>query len=113
MCSIFASFWFRTVLFAFYLWFLGESCEPAIWEAAEAVRHRRSIAAEERSDEVREMAQNRTNSEEEEDSQAEAQGSTSSEPVHQDTRQEPRYNFLTLFFSSRYWIVEFWLWNTV
>ena len=39
------------------------------------------------------MAEDRSNSEEEEDSQAEAQGPSCSKPVHQDTRQKPRYHF--------------------
>lgn len=68
----------------------GEGYEPAFWKASEAVRNRRSVAAEERLDSFREMAQDRSDSEEEEDFEAEVEGSSSFEPVYEDTRQKPR-----------------------
>lgn len=64
--------------------FLGESGEPAVREASEAVWDRRCIASEKGSNPIREMAQDCSNSEEEEDPQAEVEGPTSFEPVYQD-----------------------------
>ena len=69
----------------------GESGEPTVREETEAIRDRRSVAAEERSDSVREMAESCPNPEEAPYPQAEAQGPSGIEPVHQDPRQEPRY----------------------
>ena len=56
----------------------GEGGEPTVREASQAVRDRRSLAAEEGSDPIREMAQDCSDSEEEEDPQAEAEGPTRS-----------------------------------
>lgn len=64
--------------------FVGEGGKPAVREASEAVWDRRCIAPEKGSNPIREMAQDRSNPEEEEDPQAEVEGPTSIEPVHQD-----------------------------
>lgn len=63
----------------------GEGDEPVVREAPEAVRDRRCVAAKEGSDPVREVAQDRSDPEEEEDPQAAAQGPTRSQSVYQDT----------------------------
>lgn len=67
----------------------GESGEPTVRETSQTVWDWRGIASKERSYPFREMAQGCSSSEEEKDPQAEVEGSTSFEPVHQDPRQEP------------------------
>lgn len=60
-----------------------ESCESAFWEKAKAVRHWRSSSAEEGFASVREMAPSCENPEEEDDTEAKVEGSTTGSSVHQ------------------------------
>lgn len=63
----------------------GESCKPAFWEEAEAVRDRWCSSSEEGSSPVCEMAASCENSEEEDDLEAEVEGPAAGSSVHQNT----------------------------
>lgn len=67
----------------------GEGGESVVREASEAVRDRRGVASEEGFAQVREVAEDCSDSAEEENSQAKVEGSSCFEPVHQDFGQEP------------------------
>ena len=69
----------------YFLPILGEGGEPTLREAPEAVWDWRGIATKEGSEQICEMAQNCSASEEEEDPQAKVEGPTCFEPVHQDS----------------------------
>lgn len=68
----------------------GEGDESFVREASEAVRDRRRAAAEAGPDAVREVAEERPNPTQEAHPQAEAQGPSCTQPVHQNPRQESR-----------------------
>jgi len=70
------------MILIFVFRFVGEGYKPAFWEASKAIWNWRSIATEEGFDQIREVAKKCSGSEEEEDFEAEVEGSTSFEPVH-------------------------------
>ena len=65
---------------------LHEGGEPIVWEKAQAIWDRRSIATKERPHKVRQVAQKCPDSEEEDDLEAASQGSSSFEPILQNSR---------------------------
>lgn len=68
--------------FDFIFGIVGEGYEPTFREASEAIWNRRCIATQEGFDQIREVAEECSGAEEEEDFEAEVEGSTSFEPVH-------------------------------
>lgn len=69
----------------------GGGGEPAVREAAEAVRDRRRAPAEEGLAPLRQMAQGGADPAPAPRPQAASQGSTRAQPVHPHPRQEPRF----------------------
>lgn len=93
ICILFRRRCSRCIIRAFWLsyggCYTGECCQSFVWEAPEAIRHWRSIASEEGSASVRQMAEGCPDSEAKKDFKAAVEGSSCSESVHSNIGQEP------------------------